>query len=330
MSEEAVMSTENMVSVKPFAYYAQLLEKLQTQLQQHGPTGLANWLSMARAREQLHWDKAGNYRDSDDATAKAIASTVKHLLWLVAHISYYAQMLETLLPAIEAFNAGQAQGTAVETLLKQPTIKPLQKCLGIKTSLQLSQGDTVAEDKLASILAYAPTADELVRTKHAIYALMALHFEQQETQWQLDVQRTGCLRLLQLAFNQAYYLYQPSKNSLDDEIALRTQWLGGRLHSAEVIENVHVDATGEGIQPFTLLELAYAEEGDKDVREVQHILDHLDYPQGSLSGRLQSFQQVNALPVSGELDEITLNQLMHIDSQAQTMRRAKAYGEGSL
>ena len=50
----------------------------------------------------------------------------------------------------------------------------------------------------------------------------------------------------------------------------------------------------------------------------------------SLKKKLGAFQKLNDIPVSGKLDNPTLNRLLHLDYDAKNLKRAKPFREDLL
>ena len=48
------------------------------------------------------------------------------------------------------------------------------------------------------------------------------------------------------------------------------------------------------------------------------------------AGRLRAFQQINDIPVTGKLDNATLNRLFHLDFDAKNLKRAKRFKADAL
>jgi hypothetical protein len=72
-----------------------------------------------------------------------------------------------------------------------------------------------------------------------------------------------------------------------------------------------------------------------DVQDANSILEALGYATPAVptarslattfAGRLRAFQQINEIPVSGKLDNATLNRLFHLDFDAKNLKRAKRF-----
>jgi hypothetical protein len=46
--------------------------------------------------------------------------------------------------------------------------------------------------------------------------------------------------------------------------------------------------------------------------------------------RLRAFEKLNDIPVTGQLDNATINRLMHLDFDAKNLKRAKPFREDLL
>ena len=77
-----------------------------------------------------------------------------------------------------------------------------------------------------------------------------------------------------------------------------------------------------------------------DVQDANSILEALGYATpvvpdrkifgDEFAGRLRAFQQINDIPVSGKLDNPTLNRLFHLDFDAKNLKRAKRFKADAL
>ena len=77
-----------------------------------------------------------------------------------------------------------------------------------------------------------------------------------------------------------------------------------------------------------------------DVQDANSILEALGYATPAVpdrkifgdefAGRLRAFQQINEIPVSGKLDNATLNRLFHLDFDAKNLKRAKRFKADAL
>ena len=83
-----------------------------------------------------------------------------------------------------------------------------------------------------------------------------------------------------------------------------------------------------------------ADKAGIDVQDANSILEALGYATPAVpdrkifgdefAGRLRAFQQINDIPVSGKLDNPTLNRLFHLDFDAKNLKRAKRFKADAL
>ena len=91
----------------------------------------------------------------------------------------------------------------------------------------------------------------------------------------------------------------------------------------------------------TVWELDFStDKAGADVQDANSILEALGYADPAVpdrkvfgaefAGRLRTFQQINEIPLSGKLDNATLNRLLHLDFDAKNLKRAKRFKADAL
>ena len=79
----------------------------------------------------------------------------------------------------------------------------------------------------------------------------------------------------------------------------------------------------------------------RDIAEANALLEALGYGAkypvadakvlaDDFATRLRAFQKINDLPVTGRLDNATINRLMHLDYDAKNLKRAKPFRADAL
>ena len=118
-------------------------------------------------------------------------------------------------------------------------------------------------------------------------------------------------------------------------------WLGGRRITDKIAPTQALGTWGEGTEAETVYEFSF--EGDqagKDLEEANLLLEKMGYATPAVADkkafsadfakRLRRFQKLNGLPISGALDNHTLNRLWHLNFQDKTLTRAKPCDEAAL
>jgi hypothetical protein len=118
-------------------------------------------------------------------------------------------------------------------------------------------------------------------------------------------------------------------------------WLGGRRVTEKVAPAQALGVWGEGTEAEPVYEFSF--EGDqagKDIEEANNLLEKLGYTAPAVADkkvfgadfakRLRRFQKINGLPISGALDNHTLNRLWHLNFKDKTLARALPFDEGAL
>ena len=160
----------------------------------------------------------------------------------------------------------------------------------------------------------------------------------------IDIGKTGKLRLIQWGLGSAFTVHDVVKGTDGAVTAFGTRrvWKDTTANLPAKSVGLWHDATHPEEEVFSF---AFADGNAlKDVAEAKDLLYKLKYysadPAGSaafdddLATRLRQFQYLNGLKVTGELDNPSINQLMHLgydpDVTKGSIRRAKPYDADKL
>lgn len=162
----------------------------------------------------------------------------------------------------------------------------------------------------------------------------------------IDAARTGRVRLMQWAYDRPFEVRGLGPRGQEEGVVRAVRRLGSRPLWQAPVEHLPGESTlswavdGDGSRTIQIFEHLHTEGEERedlrnlDLAEVHSLLEALGYDSPALTDaqrrqftpalalRLDQFQAMNGLTRSAELDEATLNRLMHLDTRTRTLRRA--------
>lgn len=199
---------------------------------------------------------------------------------------------------------------------------------------------------VGNFLGYVPEPDDVIDLGHQLYRLLCIAQEPlphdadettaaAATERQLDVDKTGKIRLLQWALGHDLGRFGLPKIDSDSSGKLDLVRFGGRrLWRSAPLPQHSVVRWGPDESDEILVDLSYQDDS-MDLVETHALLERLGYtapavtdaPQFSaeLRTRLRRFQVANQLTAHGELDNHTINRLLNLDFGAKNLARAVPY-----
>ena len=329
--------------VNPFVAVGLLLSAVRSSMEgSKRPDQAPRWVRIDRVRQ---------FADPKTGDADAIASGVMKAMGVVTLAIAYMQRFT--LDATDLLVQGDAAKALVEVsadLVKQATSKEFINALEVAVGQEPSAGSPISGvadiiDKIVSIADKVPEPEDLKVIGAQLYALLAIEqlttgAVDDTTTAHVDIAKTGKLRLLHWGFWQAFKLQNLGKGKASIDVFT----LGARRLPDVGATKVPLRARGTfgeagSVETVYDLDFGGANAG-KDVAEANAILVALGYDKyvvadpkalvADFAVRLRAFQKLNDIPVSGKLDNSTLNRLQHLDYDAKNLKRAKPFREDLL
>ncbi|HMW52770.1 MAG TPA: peptidoglycan-binding domain-containing protein [Rhodocyclaceae bacterium] len=300
----------------------------------------ARWVRIARVRE---------FRD--DGIAKGVMKAMDVLTMAVAYLQRFTLDANDLLVQGDAAKAlVEVSAEFIKTATSKEFINSLEMAVGQDPSPDSPIPDVAnIIDKIVQIADKVPEPDDLKVIGAALWRLLGIEQASLDeaklgatTESHIVVERTGKLRLLQFAFDQNFRLQNFGKgagvSSLDvNRLGGRRLWEAG----ADKLPSKSVGKYGDAPDIETVWELDFStDKAGADVQDANSILEALGYADPAVpdrkvfgaefAGRLRTFQQINEIPLSGKLDNATLNRLLHLDFDAKNLKRAKRFKADAL
>lgn len=347
----AALTFEAAAKNNPFKAIVMLLEKIKTSLEGIQTTGQApRWVRIARIR---------GFQGDKDYIAKAVIPAVdKGLIFMVLYLSHLTLKAKDLLFQTDAAVAlMEVSGEMLKTIASDEFAEAVASI--VKTEPQ----DSTAKNPLIGIVPTLETAEKIVgkvpdpkdldAIGTALFSLLCveqLSLEDndlgEKTESHLDIEKCGKVRLLQMALCKPMKIrgLVKAKGKSEDENkdTVDITFLGGRIVRQSLKDKLPEKAVGEWSNsqdtPDTIYSFVFTE--NKDIEEANRLLEAMGYEEPQITDksalvpafaqRLRRFQAINGLQVTGELDNHTINRLMHLDCKTQTLARAKPYDPALL
>ncbi len=330
--------------VNPFVAIGLLLKAVRTSLEAaKRPDQAARWVRIDRVRQFVD-PKTGDA----DIIAKGVIAAMGAVTTAISYLQRFT------LDATDLLIQGDAAKALVEVsadLVKQATSKEFINALEVAVGQEPSATSPVGDvgdiiDKIVAIADKVPEPEDLKVIGAEVFLLLAIvqlstGTVDDTTLTHVDVAKTGKLRLLHWGFWQSYKVQNlgKGKNPID------VYTLGARRLAGATAGKLPLRASatvGDPGSVETVYDLSF--DGDnigKDVAEANAILEALGYGvkyavtdtktlDDKFAVRLRVFQKLNDIPVTGQLDNPTINRLVHLDYDAKNLKRAKPYREDLL
>lgn len=327
----------------PFAAVGLLLSAVRSSMEgSKRPDQAPRWVRIDRVRQ---------FVDPTTGDADAIASGVMKAMGVVTLGIAYMQRFT--LDATDLLVQGDAAKALVEVsadLVKQVASKEFINALEVAVGQEPSSGSPISGvadiiDKIVDIADKVPEPDDLKVIGAQLYGLLAVEqlttgTVDDTTIAHVDVSKTGKLRLLHWGFWQSFRVQNLGKGKGPVEVFT----LGSRRLPDVGAPKLPLRARGtfgEGSGIETVYDLDFGPtNAGKDIAEANAILTALGYDKypvadpkalaADFATRLRAFQKINDIPVTGKLDNPTLNRLLHLDYDAKNLKRAKPFREDLL
>jgi hypothetical protein len=326
------------ISGNPFSLIAYLLFKVRHSLEDvEEPNRPPRWVRIARARGAQGPIATG---------VQAAVNGLSDVVWYMADLGLRIQ------DVLQQTDAAKALAEVSIDFLRAATSPSFTEGISALTGLQL--GGTPIEGvndtllKIKQHLDYIPDPDDVRVVGHELYRLLCLEQlplprtaagavdeARVDPLVHLDWQKSGKMTLMQLAFSQALSV-QVAGGTVDlTRYGARRVWKAADPARLPTRSQVRWKANAEAQVDLTI-------EGNRDLEETHTLLERLGYTDPAATGaartsfsaelirRLRRFQVINGLPLTGALDNATLNALLNLDFGAKNLRRAKAFDAAAL
>lgn len=341
--------TDEQARANPFKAIALLLKSVREALEGVKRTGQApRWVRIARIRD---------YQGATDYISKGVIPAVdKGFIFSILYLSDLTLRAQDLLFQADSAKALiEVSGEMLKTVTKDEFAQSLAAVVGQEgvTNPLGPAGGVI--DTVLTFVDKIPEPEDLEAIGKELYGLLCI--EQlaldeagftQASDKHINISASGKVRLLQMALT-AKTATDPN---LVKSVTIRglgtnkdkkqvISWLGGRRITETIAPTKALGVWGEGTEIETVYEFSFdAAENGKDLEEANSLLEQLEYTTPAISDkrtfstdfakRLRRFQKINDLPITGALDNDTLNRLWHLNFKEKNLERAKPADEAAL
>ncbi|TJZ64259.1 peptidoglycan-binding domain-containing protein [Chitiniphilus eburneus] len=319
----------------PFRALALLLEAVRVSLEaSKAPNKAPRWVRIVRVRDF-----------KEDTIASVVTTMAGGLVTALGYMQRFALDATDLLIQGDAAKAlVEVSAEFVKKATSKEFINALELAIGQEPSADSPIGSVAGVvDQIVKIADKVPEPEDLEVIGRELYKLLAIDLKPADdavdatTTDHIEIDTTGKLRLLQWGLGTTFKVQNFGKGATPSEAVLTA--LGSRrvwqADNASLPQR-SLGKWGDEANQETVFELLF--NGDKagvDIAEANTILDGLGYPvptgldrkvfSDKFTERLKSFQTINGLEANGKLDKATLNRLLHLDTETQSLKRAKRY-----
>jgi hypothetical protein len=341
--------TPEQARANPFKAIALLLKSVRESLEGVKRTGQApRWVRIARIR---------NFQGGTDYISKGVIPAIdKGFVFAIVYLADLTLRAKDLLFQADSAKALiEVSGEMLKTVTRDDFAQSLAAVVGQEgVSNPLGPAGGVI-DTVLGFVDKIPEPEDLEAIGKELYGLLAIELLALDdatftnaSKTHISIAASGKVRLLQMALT-ARTAADPglvksvTVRSLGKDKAgtQNVSWLGGRRITDKIAPTQAIGTWGEGTEAETVYEFSF--EGDqagKDIEEANNLLEKLGYTAPAVADkkvfsadfakRLRRFQKINGLPISGALDNHTLNRLWHLDFKDKTLARALPFDEGAL
>ncbi len=339
----------------PFAQIAYLLFQVRHSLEDPGDMGRPpRWIRIARAR---------NATGPSDYIALGVREAINGFAEALSYMVELTLDIQEILVQTDAAKAlVEVTADFIKAATSDNFVKGVQTVVGVSVTDAENplSGVGGVMDSIKRYLGYIPDPDDVYVLGHELYRLLCIEQEMlprqangtvdearvpPSTLHHINVEKSGKIRLLQWAFNHDLTVFGLGDKANPEEQKLAITRYGARrlwrTDNAKLPSRVLETWSGSGGSPEDIIEFFYdgreTTEANRtlDVVETFGLLEKMGYTEpaaaqktafgAELTKRLRRFQAINELPISGELDNTTLNRLLHLDFTAKNILRAKPY-----
>ena len=299
-----------------FLAVALMLEIMRTNLENIKYTGQPpRWVRIARAQA---------YK------GKVIGDMVIGLsgafVWVVSFLAELTLQAQDLLNQIDSGRALMEVGIKmIETATDENFLINVQKSVGAKGDQKVSVPPAVKEGLKAAddVMKYIPDPEDVKEVAREMYRLLAVEevdfFDSKSDE--MPEYMTGKVRLLSWALDKPLSFHDLTGGVPVKRLGIR------RAEKPDTESQFKLTWNWKDEEPVIICDYN-KKQLDEESTEVDEILNKLGYKTGNTKENLTAFQKKNELKnKDGSLDLHTINQLMNMDYEKKTLRRAKRFDE---
>lgn len=345
----------------PFSLIAYLLFQVRHSLEDPGDSGrAARWIRIARAR---------NAQGASDYIAKGVREAINGFAEALSYMVELTLDIQELLVQTDAAKAlVEVTADFIKEATSENFIKGVETVVGTRITDPSNPnplgGVGNIMDSIKQYMGYIPDPDDVRTLGHELYLLLNITqlpiprlangaVDESKlppsTDTHINVDLSGKLRELQWSFNHDLTVFGlgTKDHPEEDQFAItrfgsRRLW---RTDAAKLPKRTVGSRTNDG-ETETLFEFFFdtreTVEANRtlDLLEANTLLEKLGYTEPAaaqktvfgpeLMKRLRRFQAINGLAISGELDNPTINRLLHLDFTGQNIKRAKPFDAALL
>lgn len=331
-----VATTDAPPRVNPFQAVALLLASLANSLEGIKRPGQApRWVRIVRVRQF----------SETDPVAKGVIFATDKLAFAITYVHRFTLQARDLLIQGDAAKAlVEISAEFIKTVAGKEFINALEIAVGQEPSSSSPLAPVgAAMDTIVKIADKVPEPEDLDAIGKEIYRLLcieqlALPLDAAAPALHVDIAKTGKIRLIQWGLKKPIATFILGSSTVSNDVlrlGSRRLPATGTLPSKSTGEWVALDSTKEKV-----FELDFNAAQGEDFSEVGALLKGLGYiaadaaiPKAldaDLAKELRQFQKVNVIPVTGTLDNATVNRLLNLDYDGKNIKKAKPFNASTL
>jgi hypothetical protein len=320
----------------PFALLAYVMFKVRHALEDREETDRPpRWVRIARGREAADPAKGQIIGGLVAAGVQGMAETIAFMAQLTLEIQ--DQLLQT--------DAAKALTELALELVDAATDDDFKTGVKNLTGLDMDTLSGITDvnnsvDGIRGVLDYIPEPEDLKALGHEFYRLLCIvQHDLRDSENQIafvpdDVDHVSQLHSGKMRLCAWAYAHELSAYTLDVQRRLSLKHFGIRRLVAMDSPSPDLPRASamkwvDGEPEIELFSFNFnsGETTSADIEELKSLLQSYGYNDAKIETNLLKFQVVNDLPVTGELDNHTINRLLNLDFARKNLRRAKPYEE---
>ncbi|RDE52168.1 MAG: peptidoglycan-binding protein [Candidatus Accumulibacter meliphilus] len=331
-------------AANPFTAIARLLRLVRESLEGIKRQGQApRWVRIARIRAYQ--------KDGDHISRAVIPAVDQGLIYAVLYLAGLTLKARDLLTTADAATAAvEVGGEMLRTITTDDFNRSLSKVIGDDGAVNPLRAAGAVIEGVMDLADKVPEPEDLDQIDEELYALLCLKQLPLDekglgatTETHVDLATSGKLRLLAMALARPIAIRSLGKDKSGEQ---EVTFLGGRRLwpvAEAALPNRAEGRWGAGEDSETIYEFAFSgadSAAGLDIAEANGLLEKMGYVEPAvtdatvfdalLQRRLRRFQKVNGLTVNGQLDNPTLNRLMHLNVATTSLKWAKPFDAGAL
>lgn len=297
------------------------------------------WVRMARIRE---------FQGESDYISKGVTPALKGFVTALGYLAKLTLDAKDLLYQSDAAKAlVEVSAEFLKTVTQDDFYNALLEVAGQPPGSNPLSGVGGVIDTVVDIADKVPEPEDLQAIGRELYLLLCVDQLPLDevglgptTLAHVNIESTGKIRLLAWALNEPYMVRGLGSNRPEQAVlrlGTRRVWEA----PANELPGRSLGTYGTGDAKETLFEFRFTgTDLGADLGEANAILETLGYVEPEvadkgvfgpeLARRLRRFQKVNRIPITGALDNATINRFANLDYGARDLVRAKGFDAGAL